>query len=151
MFVNRKETICLRPVMEPSRHEMSLRDLNQISIERDISRLLRNILKEMVFGEVFKTSQIRLKKDVFFCKVFETSQKLLEKGVFCVTSLRRLEHISRKMSFWWHLWERLKNISDNYLRFYQNILQNWFRVNPLSLWTELKYRNLINRYQSSLS
>ena len=34
----------------------------------------------MMFGEVFKTSQIRLKKDVFLCKVFETSQKLLEKG-----------------------------------------------------------------------
>ena len=55
----------------PSRHEMSLRDLNQISIERDISQ----------------TSQKHLKKDVLF-----------------VTSLRRLEHISKKMSFPWRLW-----------------------------------------------
>ena len=56
----------------PSRHEMSARDLNQISIERDISG---------------------------------TSQKHLKRDVFCVTSLRRLGHISKKMSFPWRLWD----------------------------------------------
>ena len=50
----------------PSRHEMSARDLNQISIERDIS---------------------------------ETSQKHLKRDVFFVTSLKRLQYISKKMSF----------------------------------------------------
>ena len=67
----------------PSRHEMFLRDLNQISIERDISQ----------------TSQKYLKKDVFFV----TSLRYLKKDVFCVVSLRRLEHISKKMSFPWPL------------------------------------------------
>ena len=53
---------------------MSLRDVNQISIERDISETSQKHLKRDVF---FVTSQIHFKKDVFF-----------------VTSLGRLEHIS---------------------------------------------------------
>ena len=63
----------------PSQHEMFLRDLNQISTERDIS----------------ETSQ----KSCLFCDIFKTSQKHLKKDVFCVTPLKRLEHISKKMSF----------------------------------------------------
>ena len=44
-------------------------------------------------------------KEMTFCDVFKTSQKDLKIGVFCVTSLRRLEHISKKMSFPWRLWD----------------------------------------------
>ena len=44
-------------------------------------------------------------KRCLFCDVFKTSQKHLKKDVFCVTSLRRLEHISKKMSFPWRLWD----------------------------------------------
>ena len=66
-----------------SRHEMSLRDLNQVSIGRDISetsqkhlksdaffvtslRRLKNISKRCLLRNVFKTSQAYLKKDVYF-------------------------------------------------------------------------------------
>ena len=35
----------------------------------------------------------------------ETSQKHLTRDVFFVTSLRPLEHISKKMSFPWRLWD----------------------------------------------
>ena len=107
----------------PSRNEMSLRCLKQISIERDISttsqkhlkrdiffktslRRLKYISKKVsflwrlwdvsntsqktcLFFDVFKTSQIHLKKDVF--------QIHLKKDVFQVTSLRHLNHISKKM------------------------------------------------------
>ena len=57
--------------------------LSEISVrERETSpRPLKSISKEMTFCDVFKTCQKHLKKDVF-----------------CVTSLRRLEHISEKMS-----------------------------------------------------
>ena len=40
-----------------------------------------------------------------FCNVFKTSQIHLIKDVFCVTSLRRLENISKKMLFPWRLWD----------------------------------------------
>ena len=70
---------------------MSLRDLNHISIERDIS----------------ETSQKHLKKDVF-CDAFKTSQKHPKKDVFSVTSLRRLKNISRKY-FWFS-----KNMSQTF-------------------------------------
>ena len=43
---------------KPSRHEMSLRDLSQISIERDISETSQKNLKRDVF---FVTSLRRLK------------------------------------------------------------------------------------------
>ena len=70
---------------------MSLRDLNHISIETDIS----------------ETSQKYLKKDVF-CDAFKTSQKHPKKDVFSVTSLRRLKNISRKY-FWFS-----KNMSQTF-------------------------------------
>ena len=74
---------------EPSRHEISVRDLNRISIERDIS----------------ETSLETSQKRWLFCDVFKTSQKHLKKDVFCVTSLGRLGHISKTMSFPWRLWD----------------------------------------------
>ena len=54
----------------PNRHEMSLRCLSQICIERDIS----------------ETSQEHLKRGVFFV----TSLRHLKKDAFFVTSSRRL-------------------------------------------------------------
>ena len=59
---------------------MSLRDIDQIFIDREISGISQKHLKRD-FCDVFKTFQIHLKKDVFY-----------------VTSLRCLEHISKKMS-----------------------------------------------------
>ena len=46
-----------------------------------------------------------MQKKWLFCDVFKTSQKHLKKHVFCATSLRCLEHISKKMSFLWCLWD----------------------------------------------
>ena len=69
-----------------------MRCLWEISIDLHWERYLRDLSetsqKRCLFSDVFKTSQIHLKKDVF-----------------CVTSLRRLEHISKKMSFPWRLWD----------------------------------------------
>ena len=56
---------------------------------------------ERYLRDLSETSQ----KRCLFCDVFKTSQKHLKKDVFCVTSLRRLEHISKKMSFPWRLWD----------------------------------------------
>ena len=67
----------------PSRHEMSLTCLNQISIERDIS----------------KTSQKHLQRDVFFVKILRHLKYISKKMVFFVMSLRRLKYISKKVSF----------------------------------------------------
>ena len=67
---------------QPNSHEMSLRDLNQISNERDISetsqkhlkrddffvtclRRLKNISKNKLVWDVFKTSWTYIKKDVY--------------------------------------------------------------------------------------
>ena len=49
-------------------------------------------------------SETSLKRSIF-CDVFKTSQIYLKKDFFCVTSLRRLGHASRKMSFPWRLWD----------------------------------------------
>ena len=83
---------------------MSLKDLNQISIERYLRDLSETSQKRCFFV----TSLRRLKyisKRCFFCDAFKTSQKHLKKDVFCVTSLRRLAHISKKMPFPWRLWD----------------------------------------------
>ena len=63
----------------PNRHQMSLRDLSQISIERDNSDLLEMPQKRSLFCDVFKTSRVYLKKDAF-----------------PVTSLRRFGNTYRK-------------------------------------------------------
>ena len=110
--------------------EISLRDLNQVSIERDISetsqkhlkrdhffetslRRLKYISKKMSFlwrlQDVSETSQ---KRNLLY-DVFKASQAYLEKDVFSVTSLRHL-----------------KNISRRYLWFFKNTPQDgfvWFR------------------------
>ena len=110
----------------PSRHERSQSDLYW---ERHLRELLETSQKRWLFCDIFKTSQIHLKKCVFFCDVCKTSQKHLKKDVFCVTSLRRLKHISKKMSFPW----LLKNISRKYFWCFKNTSQKWFRVISVGL------------------
>ena len=46
-----------------------------------------------------------------FCDIFKTSQIHLKKDVFCVTSLRRLEHISKNDAFSVTSLRRLKDVS----------------------------------------
>ena len=86
------------------RHEMYMRNLNQVSIEGD---LLETSQKEMAFCNVLKTSQIHLKKDVstvtslrrlrnilkrcLLCDVFKTFRTHLKKDVYSVTSLGHLK------------------------------------------------------------
>ena len=96
----------------PSRHNMSLGDLSQISIVRDISETSQRHLKRddffvtyfrrpkktCLFCDIFKTSQIHLKKDAFFVTSLRRL-RYISKNMSCVTSLRRLGHISKKMSF----------------------------------------------------
>ena len=89
---------------------MSLRDLNQISIDRDISETSQKHLKRDVF---FVTSLRRLKyisNRCFLFDVFKTSRAYLKKDVFSVTSLRRLKNVSRKY-FWFS-----KNMSQKRFR-----------------------------------
>ena len=77
----------------PSRHEMSLRDLNQIYIERDISETSYKHLKG---DDFFLTSLRRLKyksRKMTFCDVFKTSQKFVKKYVFSVTSKKHLSQV----------------------------------------------------------
>ena len=78
----------------PSWHEMPLRDLNQISIERDFSETSqKHIEREDFFCYAFQTSQRCL-----FSDIFKTSQKLLKEHVFSMRSLRCLDHIFKKIS-----------------------------------------------------
>ena len=103
----------------PSWHEMSLRDLNQISIERDISGTSRKYLRT---DDFFVTSLRRLKniwKKLSFVDVFKTSQIYSKNDVYSVTSLRRL-----------------KNISCKYVWFLKNTPQKWFLAVSVEL---LKY------------
>ena len=64
--------------------EMSQSDLHWEKHLKDLPEISQ---KRRLFCDVFKTSQIHLKKDVFH-----------------VTSLRRLKHISKKMFILWRLW-----------------------------------------------
>ena len=57
-------------------------------------------------------------------------EKRLKKDVFCVTSLRRLEHISKKMSFPWRLWDVSKTSLASIFGFPKICHKNdfvWFR------------------------
>ena len=66
--------------------DVSERSQSDLHWERYLRDLSETSQKRCLFCDVFKTSQIHLKKDVFF-----------------VTSLRRLKNISKKMSFVWRL------------------------------------------------
>ena len=83
----------------PNGHEMSLRDLNHISPLRETSQKpLRNISKKMTFLRRLQDLSNTSPKRCLFCDAFKTSRKHPKKDLFCVTSLRRLEHISKNMS-----------------------------------------------------
>ena len=91
----------------PNGHEMSLRDLNYISPLRETSQIPpRNISKEMTFLRRLQDLSNTSPKRCLFCDAFKTSQKHLKKDLLCVTSLRRLEHISKNTSFLWRLWDK---------------------------------------------
>ena len=69
---------------QPNSHEMSLRDLNQISNERDISETSQKHLKR---DDLFVTCLKRLKnisKNKLVCDVFKTSWTYIKKGVYSV-------------------------------------------------------------------
>ena len=113
----------------PCRHEMYLRDLNQIFIDRDISQ----------------TSQKHLKRDVSFVTSLRRLKCISKKMFFCVTSLRRLKNISKKMlcdvfktsqaylkkmSFPWRLWDVSKTSLASIFGFSKirhNNDSTWFR------------------------
>ena len=88
---------------QPSRHETSPRHLNQVSVERDISKTSKK-----------KTSFLRrlkcISRKMSFLRHFSGVSNNLQKDVFYVTSLRRLQYIWKKMSFMW----RLKDVSNSY-------------------------------------
>ena len=88
--------------------DVSERSQSNLHWERHLRDPLETSQKRWLFCDALKTSQIHLKKDVFF-----------------VTSLRRLEHISKKMSFPWRLWE--------YFWFFKNTPQKRFRVISVGL------------------
>ena len=73
-----------------------MRCLSEISVKSPLRETYRRDLSE--------TSQ----KRCLFCQVFKTFQIHLKKDVFCVTSWRRLGHISKKVSFPWRLWDASK-------------------------------------------
>ena len=67
--------------------------------------------------------------------ISESSQKHLKKDVFCMTSLRRLKHISKKMSFLWHLWDvsktSLAGICDFWKKPYKMVFCDFRRVTEI--------------------
>ena len=109
---------------------MPLRDLNQISIERDFSETSQKHLKrEDFFCYAFQTSQRCL-----FSDIFKTSQKLLKEHVFSMRSLRCLDHIFKKISIPWHLWDVSKTSLASINDFSEIAYQNDFVWYPLSYW-----------------
>ena len=70
---------------QPAWH-VSVRSQPDLHWERHLRDLLVTSQKKCIFCDVFKTSQIYLKKDVFF-----------------VTSLRRLKNILKEIPFVWRL------------------------------------------------
>ena len=72
---------------------MSLRDLNQIYIERDISETSYKHLK----GDDFFLLSLRCLKYISrkmpFCDVFKTSEKILKQYVFSVMSKKDLSQV----------------------------------------------------------
>ena len=78
----------------PSRHEMSLTCLNQISIERDISKTSqKHLQRDVFFVKFLRHLKYISKKMGFFCDVFKASQIYLRKDVYSLMSLIRLENI----------------------------------------------------------
>ena len=134
--------------------------------ERHLKDLSETSQKRRLFWDVFKTSQIHLKKDVFF-----------------VTSLRRLRYVSKKMSFLWALKDVsdtsqkicfsgdvfeasqtylrkdvysltslicLKNMSWKYLQLFKNITKKWFRSDKTDLWVLKTPKKMKRRFLGAM-
>ena len=96
--------------------DVSERSVSDLHWERYLRDLSETSQKRYLFCDVFKTSQIHLKKYVFF-----------------VTSLRRLKNISKKMSFPRHLRDVSKTSLASIFWFSKNTSQKWFRVISVGL------------------
>ena len=102
-------------------------------LRQTYQRPLRTSQKRWPFCDAFKTSHIHLKKDVFF-----------------VTSLRRLEHISKKMSIPWRLWDVSKTSLTSIYDFskipHKNGLPDFRRVIKISEKIDVgSYKHSINK------
>ena len=93
----------------PSRHDVSEKSQSNLHWDRHLR-------------DLSETSQKRL----LFCDVYNSSQKHLKKDVFCVTSLRPLAHISKKMSFPWRLWDVSKTSLESIFGFSKIPHKNYF-------------------------
>ena len=93
----------IAPITQPAWDvfEMSQTDLHW---ERHLKDLSETSQKRRLFWDVFKTSQIHLKKDVFLATFLRRLKYISKKIFFQVTSLRRLKLISKKMFILWRLW-----------------------------------------------
>ena len=92
-------------LISPRRHEMSSRDLNQISIERNISKTSQKHLKRCLFCDVFKTSQIHLKKYIFFVTSLRRLKIIFKRRRLYDVFKTSRTYLSKKMSFSWRLWD----------------------------------------------
>ena len=110
--------------------DVSERSQSDLHWERCLRDLSETTQKRCIFCDVFS-------KKCLFCDVFKTSQKHLKKDAFSVTSLRRLDYISKKMSFSVTSLRRLKNISRKYFWFFKNTSQKIFRVISVGSWQYL--------------
>ena len=121
-----KDLIWFKIFSQPA-WDVSERSQSDPHWERHIGDLSETSLKRWLFCDVFKTSQIHLKKMPLLWRlqevsktsqkrcilrdIFKTSRAYFKKDVFSVTSLRHP-----------------KNISDKYFWFFKNTPQKWFRV-----------------------
>ena len=129
-------------------------DVSNRSPLREKSQIpLKNISKRCRFCDVFKTSQIHLKKDVFFVTSLrllkyiskKTSQIHLKKYVFQVTSLRRQTYLKKRCLF-----SDVKNISWKYLWLFQNITQKWFRADKIYVWALKTLKKMKRRFLGAM-
>ena len=96
---------------------------------------------ERHFIGLLKTFQSRW----LFCDVFKTSQKHLKKNIFYMTSLMRLENISKKMSIPWRLWDISKTSLASICNFSKIPWKNdfvWFAFRVITISGKLDVRTL---------
>ena len=137
--------------------DVSERSQSDLHWERYLRDLSETTQKRCIFCDVFS-------KKCLFCDVFKTSQKHLKKDAFSVTSLRRLDYISKKMFFPWRLWDVLKTSLASIFGFSKIRHKKyfvWFPWGHDNIWLnrcgtvrntqEMKpFEGAVHRYQSSL-
>ena len=119
----RKKILKVNEQQHPSQYEMSLRDLNQITIGRNISKTSQKHLLRDVFFVTSLWCVKKISKEMsFLWRLQDVS--IWEKYVFHVASLKCFKHISRKMSIVWRLWYiskiSLESICDCSKIFHEN-------------------------------